>query len=209
MCPHEHHRYILNCKTRVEGITSFKRCECASSFPGSHNRHSILCIALKHLKKNKNILHILAVVCLLFQSFTFYSWHLKTKTPLGTHPQRFEISWCTQFLARSLNGKELLQKKFSYMDPDLHQNRINSSLLHTQPVHVLSESVHNFLRYPVHTKDSQTDKQERRCAEHDTYEIKIRKLPWKQQFGNFEKNWHFKCFTWLNIVHNKFRWYLF
>ena len=40
---------------------------------------------------------------------------------------------------------------FSYPDLDLHQNRINLSLSHTQPVHqVSSESVHNFLRYPAH-----------------------------------------------------------
>ena len=67
-------------------------------------------------------------------------------------PYFFEISWCISFLAWSI-VKNLNRLKYLYpdVDPDLHQNRINSSLSHTKPVHqISSESVHNFLRYPAH-----------------------------------------------------------
>jgi len=48
-------------------------------------------------------------------------------------------------LAQTLNGEKSL--KFSDPDPNLHQNWIHSSLLHTQPAHQgSSESIHNFLK---------------------------------------------------------------
>ena len=54
------------------------------------------------------------------------------------------------FPALSLNWKESV-KKLLDADLDLHQNRNNWSLSHTQPVHqITSESIHNFLRCPVH-----------------------------------------------------------
>ena len=50
-------------------------------------------------------------------------------------------------LAPSLNDDESLENSKT-KNADLHQNRINSSLSQTQPVHqVSSEYVHNFLRY--------------------------------------------------------------
>ena len=60
--------------------------------------------------------------------------------------------------AISRKVEESLEKlKSSDPDRDLHQNLISSSSSHTEPVHKFSsESVHNFLRYPVH---KQTDKQ--------------------------------------------------
>ena len=63
------------------------------------------------------------------------------------------------FLARSLNGEESL-KKLSSPYPDLHQNRIRSSLSHTKPAHQISSKyIDNFLRYPAH---KQTNKQTER-----------------------------------------------
>ena len=50
----------------------------------------------------------------------------------------------------SFNGGESC-KTFSDPNLDLHQNLINSSSSHTQPVHQISaESVPNFLRYTAH-----------------------------------------------------------
>ena len=50
-----------------------------------------------------------------------------------------------------------------HLDPDLHQNRINSFLAHTLAVHqVVSKSVHNCLKYPAHR---QTNKQTSSVAE--------------------------------------------
>ena len=71
-------------------------------------------------------------------SNTFLKYAIQYNIIFGPISQRWRIT--------------LKIKQFSYPDPDpdsdLHQNRINSSLRHTQPVHqVSSESVHNLLRY--------------------------------------------------------------
>ena len=81
------------------------------------------------------------------------------------------------FWALFLNGEESV-KKFSYPDPDLHQNLTNSSLSHTQPAHQISfESVYNSLRYPAHRQtDRQTDRGENINSVH----------LWWQRYWGFE-----------------------
>jgi len=94
---------------------------------------------------------------------------LPCHTPNVCTKFRLNLSTTLRYLAiyhfelLSLNGEESL-KKFSSLDPDpdLHQNQISLSLSHTQPVHKISSgSIHNFLRYPVHTEtDRQTERGE-------------------------------------------------
>ena len=81
---------------------------------------------------------------------------------------RYSIS----FLAPSLDGEESLGKlktKFSYpdSDSDLHQNRINSSVSHTQPVR------HIFWRYPAHRKTNRQANRQTGTVENTTSATKM------------------------------------